>query len=848
MKKFFTVLLSLTLFCGTIMAVPAKKGVKVFTQPDGTNVSVILQGDEHVHFYSTVDGVMLAKDAQGYMKYATTNANGQIVAGEYIAKDAAKRSTIENEYIANISKTTINSSLKANKTKKLATRTKVISKSAFPTIGEAKGLIILAQYSDVKFSSKGTNEEFTNKMNKEGYSTDGATGSAKDFFISQSSGKFTPHFDVVGPVTLPQKMSYYGANDTYGDDLHPDQMIVDACKVADSLVDFSQYDLDKDGQVDLIYVIYAGYGEAQGASENTIWPHAWSLDDAGQSLKLDNVKINSYACSNECMGDGSTSTIYLDGIGTFCHEFSHCLGLPDMYDVDYSGNFGMGEWDIMDAGSYANDGLTPTGYSGFERSSVGWLTLEELKETTMNVSLEALSTSNKAYKIVSDANPDEYYVLENRQLSGWDAYLPNHGLLITHVDYLQSAWDANSVNDVLGKQRVIIIPGDNKLVVYNNNYTAYMSSLLGDVYPGSAKNTSLTDTSVPAANLNNGSKMGKPVTKIAESNGLITFNFMEGVVKAPVAIDATEVTSNSFTANWNAVEGVDSYTLTVREASGDPQSNVILKENFSNFTENSTTEISDLDSYMSVKGWTGTKVYPNVGCAKIGSAKANGVLTTPALDMSGESGNVTVAIDAAEWSTTEKSLKVELLNSVGTALESKTITLPYSSVINFTTGAKDCKVRFSGSKRATISKIELYAGTYSSTDLQSAPALAPAAPIVVKGITTTSYKVEGLGSGVAYNYRVTAVKGESESEASNSIKVSTATSGADLVESNTSVGTIGNEVIVNTIEGETINVYSIDGVLKYSQVSTAGENRIVLSNGVYILRIGNMTAKVAILN
>ncbi len=828
------------------MAVPAKRTPRVFQQPDGSTVTIVLHGDERSHFYSTLDGVMLKKDDNGYMKYAVSDASGVIVAGEYVAQDIEQRDAAEKNYISQINKVQIESILKAKRAKSKRAKSPAKVGSNFPNKGDVKGLIILAQFKDKPFSKGGTNQEFTNMMNEQGYSVNGATGSAKDYFIDQSSNVFNPAFTVVGPVELPQNMSYYGKNDYSGNDVDPAQMVVDACNAAKSQINFSDYDLDNNGIVDLIYIIYSGYGEAQGGEANTIWPHAWDLASAGKSLTLNGVKILNYACSSELMGDAGSE---LDGIGTFCHEFSHCLGLADMYDTNYAGNFGLGEWDIMDAGSYNNDSKTPVSYSGFERSSVGWTTLEELETPQNNISLEAITESNKAYKITSSVNPDEYYVLENRQLVGWDEYLPNHGLLITHIDYLQSAWDNNSVNDVAGHQRVIIIPADNKLLVWNDNRDAYFASLEGDVYPGTSKNNSLTDTSVPAATLYKGGKMGKPITNIKEVNGIISFNFMEGVVAAPVAAQATDITNTGFTANWSAVDGVDSYTLTVKEASTDPEANMVIKEDFSNFTaeKDGTAEI-EVDDFMNNKGWEGIKIFNSSNKCKMGTSKVPGTLTSPALDLSADNGNVTIHLNVQAYNT-EKTLKIELLNASDGLIETKDITLPYNSVVSFTKGANGCKIRFTANKRAYMSYIAIYTGQYDESDLQKAIGKVAAKEQVITDITTTSYTVSNLTPGLVYTYKVTAKKGESVSPFSNAVKVDISMAGVcDRPQLNNHIRTIGNNVIVSTTEGKMINIYSIDGVLKHSAVATEGENRFSLSGGIYIVRVDATSAKVVILD
>lgn len=543
MKKHITLLLTLLFFSNTLVlfGVPAKKTPYTFTQPDGSTITLVLQGDEHFHFYSTTDGVMVKKGKDGYIRYATVDAEGSIVTSKHIAHDLSDRNKNEKEFISNLNTSQMNTSIQKSRSR--ATRSTTISKATFPTIGAAKGLIILAQFKDNTFSKQGSREEFSNMMNQIGYRNNGATGSAKDYFLAQSNNKFQPVFDVVDPVTLPENMEYYGGNKNNGDDQNPKQMIIDACRAADKEgVDFAQYDQNNDGKVDLIYVIYAGYAEAQGGGSETIWPHAWNVSDK-EEITLDGKRLNSYACSSELMGGSGTR---LDGIGTFCHEYSHCLGLPDLYATNNNGNFGMGEWDVMDGGSYNNNSKTPAGYSAFERYSVGWLDYEELTASS-SIRLERLSTSNKAYVIKSPTNQNEYFVFENRQLSEWDAKLPSNGLLITHIDYSKKVWDLNEVNDTKGKQRVTLVPGDNELLVFDeSNGSKYMASLLGDPYPGSSKNTSFSNSSIPAAQLNNKELLNIAITNIRETDdGVITFDF----INEGTAINKTSLFENVYTQN-----------------------------------------------------------------------------------------------------------------------------------------------------------------------------------------------------------------------------------------------------------------------------------------------------------
>lgn len=312
-----------------------------------------------------------------------------------------------------------------------------IYKKVSPNIatGQKRFLVILVEFADVKFSSTNPNQVFSDMMNKVGYDYRGATGSARDYYYENSHGSFEPVFDVYGPVTLTQNMAYYGENDVNGSDKKASEAVASGCSALNDQIDFSLYDNDNDGEVDLVYMYYAGYGEAEGASEDTIWPHQWDLYSAGRSLTCDGKKVGRYACSNELSGDGSTAG-YLTGIGAACHEFGHAIGLPDFYDTDYETNgqaAGPFDYSLMGHGSYNNDSKTPPYFSFEERIMLGWLDESDYQEFNHSGQLVLTSINdNVAYRTTTDQE-GEYFVYECRAKSGWDAYV-SPGLIVTHVD------------------------------------------------------------------------------------------------------------------------------------------------------------------------------------------------------------------------------------------------------------------------------------------------------------------------------------------------------------------------------------------------------------------------------
>lgn len=553
----------------SVMAVPAKRTPRIVTQPDGTQLSIILTGDENFHYYQTLDGVALAQRSDGGYCYAILDGE-VLTAGTILAHNKNDRNDTEIQYIstnaaqpdllANIASQRI-TKRNALRISRAASRLKKTPSKVGQTAGvtgERKGLVILVNFKNKSFRSNNTREAFDNLFNQTGYSSNGNFGSVHDYFYDQSYGKFNLAFDVIGPVTVSQNMSYYGGNTINGDDSNPAEMVYEACMLADAEVNFADYDWDDDGEVDQVYLIYAGYSEASGADDDCIWPHEWNLNSANIRLTLDGVKVNTYGCSSELYGTSGTK---MDGIGTPCHEFSHCLGLPDLYDTSGSSdsNYGMDEWSLMDYGCYGGDGFCPVGYTSYERMVSGWLTPTVLNEATTITEMKAITDAEEAYIIYNDKYNDEYYLLENRQLSNWDKYAPNSGMLVIHVDYDATVWAQNAVNNTKNRQRCTVIAADNSYYGIN----AYgASDSYGDTYPGTSKNTELTNTSKPAAKLyrfnydpeypNDESKckklMSKPITEITEDvkTGDISFKFMGGSdtpssIKSVTALSPKEI-------------------------------------------------------------------------------------------------------------------------------------------------------------------------------------------------------------------------------------------------------------------------------------------------------------------
>ena len=508
----------MTLAALCAMAVPAKRGQwKTVTLADGSKVRVELRGDEFINYWQ-------AEDGRRFVRNAAT--------AKYELADMTKL----RERAQALRKSINIKGGKQNAPARSATRA-----ASSQYTGDKKGLVILVEFPDKQFTH-GDRNLYEQILNEKNYSNPdlGFVGSVSDYFREQSKGVFNLTFDVVGPVMMPKESTYYGGDTPY-QDANIREMLLEALNTASTDVDFSKYDWNNDNEVEQVFFIYAGLGQANGGGDNTIWPHKSILNTQG-GITLDGIRINTYACSCECQPvytqqgkDIVMTGTMIDGIGTICHEFSHCLGLADLYDISGNtgngGGYGMDAWDLMSSGSYNDNGFRPACYTGAEQMWIGWKQPIELTEATEIKGMKSLENGGESYIIRNDANPDEYYILDNRQPDGrWDAGLPGAGLLITHVDYDQSVWDSNGPNDDPGHQRCTPIPAD-------GNFYTYTQSVAGDAYPYGSNN-SLTNESTPAAtvytkNIDGTKYMNKPITDIMQNpDGTISFNF--GVQAGPL--------------------------------------------------------------------------------------------------------------------------------------------------------------------------------------------------------------------------------------------------------------------------------------------------------------------------
>ena len=536
MKKIIA-MLSLALAASTTFAVPAKQAKKTLTLADGTQVVATQMGDEYMNWWQADNGMRYVESQDKEGVYEAANM-------DVMAAHAQMRRAIIGEKRAK----RLNSVVKpVNMSFSSGQQRVQIGDEHITYTGKKKGIIILVQFPNQKFETGHDNAYYKMVANEKGLThEDGYVGSVTDYFLSQSNGQFELDFDIAGPYTLSHTSSYYGKNDGANIDTKVGYMIQEGCDaaVADGF-NFNDYDWDGDGYADQVFVLYAGLGEASGGDAKTVWPHEYQIRYTCVGKVLNYTaegkgKVDTYACANEMerVINNATGTytneLKLAGIGTICHEFSHCLGFADMYDTSSNGgNYGMGFYDVMSAGSYNGGGFTPCNYTAYERIYAGWPEPIVLDEPATIKAMQSSEDYGRPFILYNDKHPDEFYTLENRQKKGWDAELYGSGLMITHVDYDQTKWGINQVNaSASDHQRCTIFHAD------NDADGTVLESIKNDLYPymsgGVPLNDELTDDSRPAAKLYNknadGTKyMGKPITAIKKNvNGTISFDVMGG--------------------------------------------------------------------------------------------------------------------------------------------------------------------------------------------------------------------------------------------------------------------------------------------------------------------------------
>ena len=584
----FLVLFALALVCLAARAVPADPTPAQVTQPDGSKLTAVLHGDEFFNYLTTADGYTIVKNEAGYYTYAQLDGN-RLVAGRLIARDENQRTAADRAVLASVPKG-LTSMEMVERGKKLKNHRndllRGIGHGGHMDYSKFRGLIILVNYTDRKFAdyvpSNYTPYDFYNDM-VNGHDYNGFTlpagtkvdamGSVRDYYYDNSFQQFDPHFDILGPVDVP-----FACTDAH--QFNCDSIFFAALEALDDEVDFSQYDTDEDGTADMVFFLVAGHGSDYSANNRDyLWPH---MKDFTDSPVLDGVNFSLYACSTNMTGEENEYYIVYNnvaGIGTICHEFSHCLGLPDFYDTDSDGSGGVSRqypmtWSIMASGFKNNNGRNPVGYSLFERYALGFAE-PTLIEGEGTITVPALEKSNMGYRM-NTANENEFFIIENRQRVKWDKNLAGPGMLIWRVDSTNAdVWENNLVN---------ANPNHNYYELLRANFNG-MSDSYNDPFPGVSNVTSITNATQTNMRTWDGKLSRYAFINITEADSIITFDVVKDNSKS--SIEDFEMMPVGATLNERGVAGVyanwDFYNCAVVDTAQVGNGHVVAMRNGSYF-------------------------------------------------------------------------------------------------------------------------------------------------------------------------------------------------------------------------------------------------------------------------
>lgn len=518
LKKFLWALLFVVAGVTTATAVPAHPRPTDVTQSDGSKLTVRLVGDEFYHHTLTTDGYTLLQRGNGDYVYAVESGS-RLVASDVVAHNPLMRTAGELKMLSTLPKGLTDKAMIARGKSLRASRDRLNAANRAET-ENFRGLLVLINFTDRTFTYGA--DFFDAMMNQPNYTgfyrTDGSfvpcTGSARDYYVDNSMGQFEPQFDVVGPVTVNYPCTYpHGYDDTAGD------VFVAAMDALDPTIDFSRYDVDKDGIVDMIYFVVAGYtSNFSGNNSGYLWPHQFYMYYYTDEL-YDGVYLGRYSCSGEIFGWEDYGDTDPDGMGTIVHEFTHALGIMDLYDTDFGQNGEANDpaqWDVMAGGNYLNDSRTPAGFSIWERYRLGFAEPELISECRAGMTIEPLNTTNTGYWLATP-NDNEYFMVENRQNTRWDAYLPGHGMLIARVEYDEYRWWYNTINTDASHMYYELLRAGRGFGANPN-----------DPFPGTDRVTAINNTTKPNLLTWSGQETDFGFANIVERYGIITFDVVHG--------------------------------------------------------------------------------------------------------------------------------------------------------------------------------------------------------------------------------------------------------------------------------------------------------------------------------
>lgn len=542
---------------------PARKGIIPLMQPDGTVFDARIKGDEFLRITTTLDGNAIVQDEDGWWCYSTFDNEGhRHSSGWRVGAKTPMAILAESRIIPYEALSAAARERRLQFPRPEGDLRRILeTRSSSPSVKH--GIVILAQFSDVGFTYG--RQDFIDLLTQEGYSRNGAAGSAKEYFDEQFAGKVDFRFDVSEIITLPGTRAEYGANLPDGMDKDPARMVIEACQAADPEIDFTLYDDDNDGEIDNVFIFFAGGDEAEGAGEDCIWSHSWYiLEGAESDVQLDGKQLDRYACSSELTirGSGRIPIETISGIGTFCHEYSHTLGLVDLYDTDYAGSGGetAGLWvrtSLMDGGNQNNHGNTPPQFNAIEREMLGICEPIRIK-TDGSYLLGSVDQTNTVYRIDTD-HQDEYYLLECRSGKGWDAHIGGSGMLVYHIDrsdrnsgyseyygYVLKAserWEtANEVNCRPDHQCADLLEADGR----NDSVLSLIPSDISGIFFPQNGVTAIIPDSTPGFRFWSGAVCRTTVSDIKWEDGLIRFN-ISGLSQEPTPPGVSNVTIETFT-------------------------------------------------------------------------------------------------------------------------------------------------------------------------------------------------------------------------------------------------------------------------------------------------------------
>ncbi len=550
MRKLFSLLLLAALVSVQALAIPAHRGMVTMPQPDGTLLTISLEGDEFYHFNTTADGYTVLQTKDGGYVYAKRDGM-TLTPTDVLAHDVGRRSPAEQAFLSTIGKRLVDEKQVARAHVTRAQQRVDLSNFDFDNF---HGLVILIDFTDRTFAAENPAEFYTEMFSTENLTnfTDPLTGhnvtcpgSVRDYFNDQSNGAFKPPFDVYGPYTSTRKSTQCQS--------YASSIFTSALSKANADIDFSKYDNNNDGKVDMIYFLVAGYSSSySGNNSGYLWPHASNL--SYNYISYDGKWMDRYASSTELYGwESSPSSVCVEGIGTICHEFSHVLGLPDFYDTDYGQSGGEshhpGGWDVMAGGGDYNYGRTPAGYTLYERYALGWANPRTITSEG-NYSMEAVNVSRTGY-ILRTPVAREFFTIENRQKTGWDAYIPGHGMIVTRVDSTNtSIWSQNKVNCNPSHMYFEMLRAGNTTE----------GDLGSDPFPGSSGNPMLTNETSPNLKTWGGYANDYNLVGISEKNGVVEFTvaldgslqtLIEDFEQMPVTTTTNATDVEGYFANWS---------------------------------------------------------------------------------------------------------------------------------------------------------------------------------------------------------------------------------------------------------------------------------------------------------